>query len=356
MPKRFEVTTSSGARYPVLHGSDPLEVWQQRWQQAVLITDENTERLFGERVAKLLSQRATVLRQVVAPGESSKSRRVKADIEDAMLEAGVDRSACVVGLGGGVVLDLAGFVAATYMRGIDHVNVATTLLAQVDAAIGGKTAINTEQGKNLIGAFHQPRAVLLDIDALAHLPDVELRNGLAEAIKHAVLCDAGLFKQLETWAAAQETLRPPDDVIQRCVEIKASVVAEDDRDRGKRYVLNYGHTVAHAIEHATDHAVPHGHAVAIGMVVESRLAMNAGAFPAGDLARLEALLTLVGLPTAPPCPFSDALPHLARDKKTEHARVRCALPSRIGTIKQHDDGQWLRAVDAGELARAWGTT
>ena len=159
MRRIARVEPSCEAPYPVYLGRDLSEVWQPEWRRAVLIADQNTDRLFGEAVRKALP--AGSLCQVVAPGEASKSRDTKAQIEDAMLAAGIDRSACVVALGGGVVLDLAGFVAATYLRGIDHVNLATTLLAQVDAAIGGKTAINTDQGKNLIGAFHHPRAVLL---------------------------------------------------------------------------------------------------------------------------------------------------------------------------------------------------
>jgi len=360
MRQILEVITPSGDRYPVLCGADPAaavaELWLPRWRRVVLIADDNTHRLFGETIAAALTAKAELLTQVVPPGEGSKSRQTKARIEDAMLEAGIDRSSCIVGLGGGVVLDLAGFVAATYMRGIDHVNIATTLLAQVDAAVGGKTAINTAHGKNLVGAFHHPRAVLLDTNALDHLADVELQSGLAETIKHAVLADADLFATIERWAEQSDSLRPPDEVIARCVEIKAAVVADDDRDRGKRHVLNYGHTVAHAIEHATDHQIGHGHAVAIGMVVEARMAAAASAFPTEDLARLIALLQELGLPIAPPCPFEQAKPHLSRDKKTEHAVVRCALPTRIGLIEADVDGHWARATDLEALALAWNAT
>jgi 3-dehydroquinate synthase len=336
-----------------MHGSDPRNVWDPAWRQAVLIADSNTDRLFGARVAAQLAERAKVLRMTIPAGESGKSREQKGRVEDAMIAAGIDRSACVVALGGGVVLDLAGFVAATYMRGIAHINIATTLLAQVDAAIGGKTAINTPAGKNLIGAFHQPRAVLLDGEALASLGDHELRNGLAEAIKHAVLFDRTLFETIEAWAASRVSLRPAREVVARCVAIKADVVARDERDGGVRHVLNHGHTVAHAIELATEHAVPHGQAVAMGMIVESRLAMQAGSYPAEDLARLGALLDALGLPTAAACSFDDALPFFARDKKTEDAAIRCALPARIGHIAPEPDGSWLRTVDIAALRRAW---
>jgi len=231
MRRILQVEPSTGDPYPVYCGSDLSQVWQPRWRRAVLIADRNTDRLFGDVIRKALPPGS--LTQVVSAGESSKSRNVKARIEDEMLAAGIDRDGCIVALGGGVVLDLAGFVAATYLRGIDHVMVATSLLAQVDAAIGGKTAVNVPQGKNLIGVFHHPRAVLLHLEALAQLPDVELRNGLAELIKHAVIGDADLFASLEQWVAQAAGLGPPPiECIERSVRFKAAVVAEDGLDRG----------------------------------------------------------------------------------------------------------------------------
>ncbi|MBW2458514.1 MAG: 3-dehydroquinate synthase [Deltaproteobacteria bacterium] len=347
----LRVEPSVGDAYPVYLGDDLSSVWQRNWQRAVLIADRTTDRLFGETIRQALP--AGSLTQVVSVGESSKSRAVKARIEDAMLAAGVDRHACVVALGGGVVLDLAGLVAATYLRGIDHVNVATTLLAQVDGAIGGKTAVNTRHGKNLIGAFHHPRAVLLHGDALNHLPDLELRNGLAELIKHAVIGDEDLFASLERWAAQTDGLRPPDDIIAQSVAFKAAVVAEDARDQGKRHILNFGHTVAHAIEHASNHAVAHGQAVAMGMVVEARLAVEEGSFPEADLARLVALLDRLGLPTAASLPFAVGRRHLALDKKTAAGAVHCAIPYRMGQMAPDAEGRWARPVDPAALAAAW---
>lgn len=328
-------------------------LWQG-WPQAVLVGDDTTDRLFGDAWQAALTPRAEVLRLRFPPGEESKVRATKARLEDAMLAAGVGRGACVVAVGGGVVLDLAGFVAATYMRGIAHLNVATTLLAQVDAAVGGKTGVNTPHGKNLVGAFHHPRGVLLDTESLASLPDDELRSGLAEAVKHAVLRDAALFERIEAWAAdpLRASLVPPAEVIARCTEIKAEVVATDDRDQGMRHILNYGHTVAHGIEHATGHAVPHGHAVAIGMVVETRLAVQAGRFDASSLARLVALLDALGLPTAPPCDFAAARPFFGLDKKADRDTLRCAIPRHIGGFEPVD-GRWLTDTPVEALARAW---
>ena len=357
-----EVVPKSAAPYPVLCGPVPAaalsQVWQPGWRQAVLIGDDTTDGLFGNSTEEALKALGCeVLRLKFAPGEANKTRSTKERLENAMLAAGIDRSACVVALGGGIPLDVAGFVAATYMRGIAHVNIATTLLAQVDAAVGGKTGVNTDKGKNLVGAFHQPKAVLLDTAALASLSDVELRNGLAEAIKHAVLRDAELFADIEQWAAAlpEGSLAPlPDPLIARCVEIKAEVVAEDDRDQGMRHILNFGHTVAHAVEHATAHATPHGHAVAIGMVVETQLANKVPdlAFPRREIIRLVALLERLGLPTSPPCSFEAASSRFVHDKKTEAAIVRCALPCAIGQITADETGHWARAVSLEQLAAA----
>lgn len=360
MRRIAEVTPASARPYPVWCGRGVEEAlvagWNSRWSTAVVVADHHTEVFAAPIVRALEAHGVRCLTQWIPPGEDSKTRAGKAAIEDAMLAAGIDRRGCVVAVGGGVVLDLAGFVAATFMRGIAHLNVATSLLAQVDAAIGGKTAINTPAGKNLVGAFHHPRAVFLHTDALDALPAIELKNGLAEAIKHAVLWDAELMTTLERWAASGPTgaaLRPTDAVIARCVEIKAEVVAADDRDLELRNILNYGHTVAHGIEGATKGRVPHGHAVAIGMVIEARLASREGRFPAEDLGRLVALLDELGLPTAPPCAFDDAIPYLARDKKTEDAVVRCAIPRAIGRMDPEEDGRYTRAVSLPALRKAW---
>lgn len=356
MEKIAEVTTSRSESYPVWCGGDVVEgvmaSWQPAWRRAVVIADHHTRRFALPIETALVDRGVSCTAQLVVPGELSKSRMNKAVIEDAMLAAGIDRNGCVVAVGGGMVLDLAGFVAATFMRGIAHINVATSLLAQVDAAIGGKTAINTSAGKNLIGAFHHPRAVFLHTDALADLPELELRNGLAEAVKHATLWDASLFDELERWGG-EGGLRPTDTIVSRCVTIKAEIVAADDRDRGKRNILNFGHTVAHAIEGAMGAAVPHGHAVAIGMVVEARLAAEEGRFPNEELERLSALLRRLGLPTAPPCAFDLAAPFFARDKKTEDAVIHCAIPRALGRSAAEDDGRWTRPVGLEQLRQSW---
>jgi 3-dehydroquinate synthase len=354
----LDVSPPAAPPYPVLAGDDAAAAivsrWDARWRLAVVIGDETTSPRFGAPIAAALEAAGTPALCLAFPaGEGHKTRASKEALEDAMLAAGVDRQCCVVAVGGGVPLDVAGYVAATYLRGVPHLNVATTLLAQVDAAIGGKTGVNTPAGKNLIGALHHPRAVLLDMAALAMLPATELKNGLAESVKHAVLADAAHFADLEAWARAREGLRPADAVIARSVAIKAAVVAADDRDGGRRDILNYGHTVAHAVEHATQHAIAHGHAVAIGMVVEARVAAAAGTFPEADLARLIALLTALELPTAPPCPFEAVEPYLARDKKAERGAIRCAIPRCIGDTPAEPDGRYTRVVQPEALRSAW---
>jgi 3-dehydroquinate synthase len=351
-----EVRQGAGGSYPVLCGAGTAAalrgLWRPAWRQAAVVGDSNTAGRFGEPLAAALEPlvgRVPVLR--FPAGERHKTRAVKLRLEDALLEAGLDRSACLVAVGGGVVLDLVGFVAATFMRGVPHVNVATTLLAQIDAAIGGKTGVNTPRGKNLIGAFHAPAAVLLDREALASLPAREMRNGLAEGVKHAAVADADLFDRLERWAASGGGLLP-EPLLVRCVQIKAEIVGGDERDLGRRQTLNFGHTVGHAIERATRHRVPHGAAVAAGMLVEGAAARELCGFPEPDLGRLERLLRRLRLPVRPQCSFEAAAPYLHSDKKNVAGELRCALPLALGRMDP-GDGSFVRAVQPRLLQRAW---
>ncbi|MEM7203654.1 MAG: 3-dehydroquinate synthase [Planctomycetota bacterium] len=350
------VPTGGGGSYPLLCGAGVAgalaALWQPAWRQAVLVGDSNTVPRFAAPLQEVLQSCADrVLTLTFAAGEASKTRATKEELEDALADGGIDRSGCIVAVGGGVVLDLAGFVAATYLRGVPHINVATSLLAQVDAAIGGKTGVNTSRGKNLVGAFHAPRAVLLDTEALASLPPAEYLGGVAEVIKHAMIADAELFAALERWADSGAA-RLPDAVVARAAELKAMVVAADELEQGRRAVLNFGHTAAHGIEAATDHAVAHGPAVAAGMVVEIRLAEALGLLSGEVGDRLEALLAKVGLPTAPQCGFAAALPFLSRDKKNLAGAIHVALPVRLGSCAA-EAGRWTRAVDVAAFERAW---
>jgi 3-dehydroquinate synthase len=278
------------------------------------------------------------------PGEPSKTRDQWARLTDALLGQGYGRDSGIVALGGGVAGDLAGFVAATYMRGVPYLQVPTSLLAMLDASVGGKTGVDTPEGKNLIGAFHPPAAVLADPRALATLPERELRSGMAEAVKHGLIADADYFAWMERDV---EALLRRDEasitrLVRRSVEIKAEVVSGDEREAGRRATLNAGHTVAHAIEHATAYGLPHGDAVALGLVAECALAEALGVAPAGLGARVSALLRRLGLPVRLPVPIEPdrLLRAMSSDKKNRGAQVRFALPRALGAMDEGD--RWTR--------------
>ena len=286
---------------------------------------------------------------VVPAGEASKSLAQAGELYDRLLRARLDRGSVVVALGGGVVTDLAGFVAATYMRGIAWVAVSTTLLGQVDASIGGKTAVDHPRCKNLIGAFHQPSLVFADVATLATLPDEEFRTGLAEVVKHAVIRDAGLFDLLETrpdsiLSRDPETLQ---DVVARNVKIKADVVMADPHESGLRRILNYGHTVGHALEAAAMASsgrlggapVTHGRAVALGMMAEARIAQARGLVGAAPVERQRQVLKRFGLPVQleASLDIEQSLALMQHDKKALAGRLRFVLPESIGAVRDVDD-------------------
>jgi 3-dehydroquinate synthase len=261
------------------------------------------------------------------PGERSKTRESWSRLTDELLRRGFGRDSGLVALGGGVAGDLAGFVAATYLRGVPYLQAPTTLLAMLDASVGGKTGVDTAEGKNLIGAFHPPAAVLADPRALATLPDREYRAGLAEAVKHGLIADREYFEWMEREverliAREAATLR---HLVRRSVEIKAAVVGEDEREEGRRAILNAGHTVAHALERETDYRLPHGEAVGLGLVAEAALATGLGLAPPEAGARVAALLARLGLPTRVPEPVATdrLVAAMGRDKKNR-ARGRCS--------------------------------
>ena len=264
-------------------------------ERSVLVSDTNVAPLYAER---LLARAAP--RFEADPGESAKSFGTLERVLDFLLEAGLDRNAVLIALGGGVVGDLTGLAASLFMRGIDAVQAPTTLLAQVDASVGGKTAVNLAGGKNLAGTFHQPRAVYCDTDTLASLPERELRSGLGEVVKTALLSGPEFLGFLEEHAARLTEVRDGafwGEVVERCVQHKAAVVTADERESGLRKTLNLGHTFAHAIEHAAGFGrIPHGVAVGCGLGLAARLSERLGLLEAGDLAaRVEALLEALGL-------------------------------------------------------------
>jgi 3-dehydroquinate synthase len=273
-------------------------------------------------------------RLLVPDGERSKSLRQAERLYDALLGAGADRSSVLIALGGGVVGDLTGFVAATLLRGVDFVQVPTTLLAMIDSSVGGKTGVNVKRGKNLVGAFHQPKLVWIDAATLRTLPRRELLAGLAEGIKHAAIRDAGLFAQLE--AELERLLALDPEVVlpflARNCAIKAGVVSRDEREAGERMLLNFGHTLGHAIETLSRYrGILHGEAVAMGMAFAARRSEALGMAEPGTARRLVALLARAGLPTDPP-PFSRRayLAAIAADKKKKDERVRFVALRSIG--------------------------
>ena len=317
-------------------------------RKPVVISDRNV----AEKVGNPLN--APML--TFPAGEASKSRAEWARLTDDLLGRGIGRDAVIVALGGGVTGDLAGFVAATYLRGVPVFQVPTTLLAMVDASVGGKTGIDTGHGKNLVGAFHQPVAVLADPACLATLPDAEFRTGIAEAIKHAVIADAGLFDRLDT---EREKLlsRDPEamtDLVRANVRIKAGVVEEDEQETGRRAILNAGHTVGHAIETALEYRVAHGDAVAIGLVCEARIAEQMGIATPGTADRISHLLASFGLPVAPPPGLPGGLIELMkRDKKSSAGAIHCALPMGIGAMAGSDSRGWTTVVPEALLRGAF---
>ena len=278
---------------------------------------------------------------LVEDGEQAKSWASLERVFDALLGARLGRDSVIVALGGGVVGDLAGFAAAVYQRGIPFIQVPTTLLAQVDSSVGGKTAVNHARGKNMIGAFHQPAAVIADVGALGTLPERELRAGIAEVIKHGFALDADLVAWLEA-NMARLLAREADalaHVVRRSCELKAAVVAEDERESGRRALLNLGHTFGHAIEAGAGYgAWLHGEAVAAGMVMAAELSVRAAGLAPADAARVRALLEQAGLPVRGPAMAPDRyLELMALDKKAARGRTRFVLLERVGQAAVHAD-------------------
>ena len=306
---------------------------------AVVITDSHVDRPHAEAVvAGFVESGVRVDRIVLEPGEATKSVARADLLWQRLLEAAADRKSVIVAVGGGVIGDLAGFVAATFARGLDFVQIPTTLLAQVDSSVGGKVAVNLPRAKNMVGAFWQPRGVLIDTQVLETLPVREFRAGLAEVVKYGVILDADFFLYLEEHVSEILNRDPLvlRHVIARCCRLKADVVAADEREEtGLRAVLNYGHTFGHAIEALTGYdRYLHGEAVAIGMLCAARLAERLGRSDGSVTRRQRELLTAFGLPTGvPDLDDAEFLAALQRDKKVAHGRLRFVLPSRLGHVE-----------------------
>jgi 3-dehydroquinate synthase len=319
-----------------------------------IISDSHVGKLFGESLAQQVSGAGFQAALFTFPaGEGNKNRDTWAALSDRMLAAHFGRDCAVLALGGGVVNDVAGFVAATYLRGVALVQIPTSLLAMIDSSIGGKTGVDVPAGKNLLGAFHQPRVVIADLDLLGSLSSVQLSAGLAEAVKHGAIADADYFTFLEREYAAifAKDARALQRVVQRSVEIKAQVVAQDEREAGKRAILNFGHTIGHAIEATSKYEVLHGEAVAIGMAYEARLAEELSIAASGTAQRVATVLERLHLPLERPdgSQVDDLIEAMRADKKVRGGKIHLALPSRIGAAHGDDASGWTVAVDESSL-------
>lgn len=358
-PSVVRVATGSGG-YEVRIGAGLLDhlaelaagvVGARRW---AILTDETVGRLHG--AAAIASfERAGFAADLVAfsPGEASKTRATWAALCDALGERGFGRDCAIVALGGGVVGDVAGFVAATWMRGVPLVHVPTTLLAMVDASVGGKTGIDVPAGKNLVGAFKWPAVVVADPAVLRTLPDDVFRAGMAEAVKHGVVADGA---HLDWLVARADALLAQDAaslgaLVRRSVEIKAAVVSEDPLESGRRAILNFGHTVAHGIERASDYTVDHGRAVAMGMVAEAFVGERLGITKRESARTLARALARFDLPVAVPDDLAPArvLEYARHDKKNRASRIRCALIAGVGEAARNAGGDWTFAISGEEL-------
>ena len=303
-----------------------------RGRRIALITDSNVEPLYAGRVARSLHLAGFEARVLEIPaGETSKSAEMLAQLWEELMECGLTRTDAVAALGGGVVGDLAGFAAATILRGVDFVQIPTTLLAQVDSSVGGKVAIDLEHGKNLAGAFYQPKVVLMDPDALDTLPDATFRDGMAEVIKYGCILDRDFFEFLEARPTRKQIMDEIGKVLYTCCDCKRMVVVEDERDTGRRMLLNFGHTLGHAYELAGHYTQwSHGQAVAAGMVAAGKIGVHMGITPAGIPARIEALCAAFGLPVSISCSMADYTAAIGLDKKSTGSDISLILLQDMG--------------------------
>ena len=337
--------------YDILIGSGVLQQLEQfSGRKIMLVIDSNVERIHGSVIRQSLKPDSSF---VIPAGESSKTPEYPISVCRQAAGENFDRRSLFAAAGGGVTGDLCGFASAIFMRGTDFIQIPTTLLASVDSSVGGKTGADLPEGKNLVGAFHQPIGVFIDTEMLKSLPVREIRNGLAEIVKTAVIADAGLFELLENHAAY--LVENPDfdsvypEIIERCCTLKGKVVSEDEKESGLRAILNYGHTFGHALELLSNFAIAHGEAVSVGMAAAGELACQRGVWSRNDLLRQNRLLESLGLPVHLPGEFdvSDLISAMRRDKKNQNNAIRVVLCSAIGSALLPI------AVPEEEIARAW---
>lgn len=326
-----KVSVSASKRYDILIGKDLLNDSgklireKMKTDKAFIVTDDNVAPLYLEKLtASLKAEKIDVLTFIFPNGEQSKSAETYIKLLNCLAENKIHRTDTLIALGGGVVGDLTGFAAATYLRGIPFIQIPTTLLSAVDSSVGGKTAIDLDAGKNLAGAFYQPELVICDTETLKTLDDTNFRCGMAEVVKYAFLCDKEFYTAL-----LNKTLTI-EDIIRRCVEIKSDVVNKDEFDRGTRKLLNFGHTLGHAIEALSKYGIPHGLAVSMGMMAVTEISYKNGLCNKKTVDETCALLNAYSLPTKSPYPLSELTEQMLSDKKVEGEKIDLIIPKETG--------------------------
>lgn len=322
-----------------------IETLWERSHKFVIVTDDHVRDLHGIGLQRRLKERGLTVELIsIPPGEKSKTREWKEKIEDQMMQMRLGRDTTLIALGGGVVTDLGGFVAATYCRGIHFISIPTTLLGMVDASIGGKVAVNSPYGKNLIGAYYHPEQILIDRELLGTLPSCELRNGMAEVIKYGAIGSMSLIEKLESGLSMDEWL------VDCCMQ-KQQVVQKDPNEKGLRRILNFGHTIGHAIEVLTEHEISHGEAVALGMHLEANLSVNLGYLSKEEHKRLRRLIQKTGFSLELPRGLSkeDLLQVMTLDKKSRRGQARFVLLEKVGQVHPFE-GEYCRPVNSSCIA------
>lgn len=315
-----------------------------------VITDSNVEKLYAEKIVSLLEYAGLTVNTFVFPaGEKSKTRETKAWIEDEMIKKEYRRDCCIIAIGGGVVTDLAGFIAGTYGRGVPFINYATSLLAAADASVGGKTAVDTPVATNLIGLFHQPKKVYIDIGAWQTLPERELKSGLAETIKHACMADKEFFDYLKNHISSILSIDKTacEYIAEKNCQIKYHVVEKDEKETGLREILNLGHTVGRAVETVSDYKLLHGEAVSIGLIAEALLSEHLGYLTRMDVEEMENLLVSAGLPIKIPeyIDKETLIKKLYTDKKVKDGKLRFVVQKSIGEIVEFEPNVFATRIE-----------
>lgn len=344
---QYEIEIGAGLRN---HQAQFLNTLASRF---AIITDDQIAPLYGESLRKSLSDSGLDTHLFTFPhGEEYKTRSTKELLENQMFENGLGRDTCIIAVGGGVVTDLAGFIAATYCRGVPLVMIPTSLLGMVDASIGGKTGVNVPYGKNMVGCIYQPQKVVIDTSILKSLPQKELANGFAETIKHGLVADNKLFEYLEKHSEQLLAQEPAtiETVIYESCRIKKEIVEHDEKEKGRRHLLNFGHTIGHALERLSHYSLSHGEAVAIGLVVESYLSMKLGGLNQRSFDRIKNILRQYGLPLQPPTPFpaQDVLSAMALDKKAINGQPRFVMIDAIGSPHSFNS-QYCTVINAATI-------